>query len=248
MTHHASPNFDDRPQGTPIDMLVLHYTGMTSAAAAMARLCDPEAKVSAHWLIDEDGSTTRLVAEEKRAWHAGVSFWRGHGALNGRSIGIELVNPGHEFGYRPFPEAQVAAVIALGREILARWNIPARNVLAHSDAAPERKQDPGELFPWQRLAEAGIGLWPGTAPEAARALPEIGPGTEGPMVDALRRGLVGIGYRIGTKGGYNKPLSQVITAFQRHWAPHRTDGMADGETRWRVGRVQGLAEGFVGRV
>ena len=243
-----SPNFDDRPPATPIDMLVLHYTGMRSAAEAMSRLCDPEAKVSAHWVVDEDGTTTQLVAEEKRAWHAGVSFWRGFGALNARSIGIEIVNPGHEFGYRPFPEAQIVAVTALCRDILARHPIPARNVVAHSDIAPERKEDPGELFPWARLAEAGIGLWPGAAPEAARGLPDIGPGSAGPMVDALRRGLSGIGYRIGTIGAYNRPLAQVITAFQRHFAPHRTDGIADGETRWRVGRVGGLAEGFVARV
>lgn len=243
-----SPNFDDRPDGTPVDMLVLHYTGMRTGAEAMARLCDPEAKVSSHWFVDEDGTTTALVDEEKRAWHAGVSFWRGFGHLNGRSIGIEIVNPGHEFGYRPFPEPQVVAVIALCQAIVARWKIPARNVVAHSDIAPDRKEDPGELFPWARLAEAGIGLWPGPAPDAAQTLPEIGPGSEGPMVDALRRGLSAIGYRIGTAGGYNRPLAQVITAFQRHWAPHRTDGIADGETRWRIGRVGGLAQGLVGRV
>jgi N-acetylmuramoyl-L-alanine amidase len=241
----VSPNHDARPEGTPIDVLVLHYTGMPSAAAALARLCDPDAKVSAHWFIDEDGTTTALVPEQRRAWHAGVSFWRGVGQLNDRSIGIELVNPGHAFGYRPFPEAQLAALIALCRDILARHPIPARNVVAHSDIAPDRKQDPGELFPWARLAQAGIGLWPGPAPEEAVGLPAIGPGAAGVQVAALRRGLRRIGYRIGELGGWNAPLAQVVAAFQRHWAPHRTDGIADGETRWRVGRVAALAERVV---
>lgn len=229
-------------------MLVLHYTGMPTAAAAVARLSDPEAKVSAHWLIDEDGTTVPLVAEERRAWHAGVSFWRGFGHLNDRSIGIELVNPGHAHGYRPFPDAQIEAAARLCADIVARWKIPARNVVAHSDVAPERKQDPGELFPWARLAARGIGLWPGPAPAAAAGLADIGPGAVGPMVDALRRGLARIGYRIGPMGAHNRPLAQVIAAFQRHWAPHRTDGIADGETRWRIGRIEGLAEGLVRRL
>lgn len=240
-----SPNHDDRPEGTPIDMLVLHYTGMRTAAEAFARLCDPAAKVSAHWFIDEDGTASALVPEARRAWHAGVSFWRGCGNLNGRSIGIELVNPGHQWGYRRFPEAQIASLIALCRGVLARHAIPARNVVAHSDVAPDRKEDPGELFPWQALAAAGIGLWPGTAPAEARALPAIGPGAQGPAVDALRRGLGRIGYRISAIGGFTPPLARVVTAFQRHWAPHRTDGIADGETRWRIGRVAALAEGIV---
>ena len=147
-------------RGAAVDTLILHYTGMPSAAAALERLCDPAAAVSAHYLIDEDGSTTRLVPEERRAWHAGASIWAGRARLNDCSIGIELVNPGHEWGYRPFTEAQYASCIALCRAILERWPIPPHRVLAHSDVAPERKQDPGELFDWARLGAAGIGLWP----------------------------------------------------------------------------------------
>ena len=176
--NHASPNHDARPAGGPVDMLVLHYTGMRSCAEALARLCDPAAKVSAHYLIDEDGTCVPLVAEDRRAWHAGVSFWRGHADINARSIGIELVNPGHEFGYRPFPEAQMRALIDLCRGILARHPIPPCNVVGHADVAPRRKRDPGDLFDWRRLAAAGIGLWPeGTAAgegDLAAALATIG--------------------------------------------------------------------------
>jgi N-acetylmuramoyl-L-alanine amidase len=244
----ASPNHDARPDCVPIDLLVLHYTGMPTAQAALARLTDEEAKVSCHWFVDEDGTTTQLVAEDRRAWHAGVSFWRGHENLNGRSIGVEIVNPGHEHGYRVFPEAQVAAVVALSQGILARHHaIKPRNVVAHSDIAPERKQDPGELFPWSLLAEAGIGLWPGPAPEAAATLPSLAPGDDSQAVQALRDGFARIGYRVARTGAYDAALAAVVTAFQRHWAPHRTDGLADAETRWRVGRVAGLAQGLVAR-
>ena len=155
-----SPNHDARPAGKPIDILLLHYTGMRDAEAALRRLTDPAAKVSSHYLIDEDGATYRLVDEGRRAWHAGVSYWGGERDINGVSIGIELVNPGHEFGYRPFPQPQMEALVELGRAILARHPIPPARVLGHSDVAPTRKTDPGELFDWRALAEAGIGLWP----------------------------------------------------------------------------------------
>jgi N-acetylmuramoyl-L-alanine amidase len=157
-----SPNFDDRPQNTPIDILLLHYTGMPTGAAAVARLCDPEAKVSAHYTVDEDGTIFAHVAEERRAWHAGLSWWAGERNVNARSIGIEIVNPGHEFGYRSFPDLQIEAVIKLSRDIVQRRKIPAARVLGHSDVAPARKLDPGELFPWGKLGLAGIGLWPQT--------------------------------------------------------------------------------------
>src|SRR4051812_17464391 len=150
-------------------MLVLHYTGMPTAVAALARLCDPAARVSAHYLIDEDGCILGLVPDHRRAWHAGVSWWQGRGNLNDVSIGIELVNPGHEWGYRPFPEAQMAALVALCRNLVGRWRIPATRVVAHSDVAPSRKQDRGELFAWPRLARAGMGLWPASA---AREVPD----------------------------------------------------------------------------
>ncbi len=155
-----SANFDARPEGAAVDILVVHYTGMETAEAALDRLMDPAAKVSAHYLIDEDGTLYRLVEEDRRAWHAGVASWRGATDVNARSIGIELVNPGHEFGYRPFPEAQTGALIDLAADIVARHRIPARNVVGHADVAPRRKMDPGELFDWPRLAAAGIGLWP----------------------------------------------------------------------------------------
>ncbi|HEY5348068.1 MAG TPA: N-acetylmuramoyl-L-alanine amidase, partial [Rhizomicrobium sp.] len=154
-----SPNQDARPDGAVIDMLVLHYTGMQSAEAALARLCDPAAKVSAHYTIDRKGHVYAHVAEERRAWHAGVSCWAGARDINSHSIGIELVNPGHEFGYVAFSDAQIAALTELAHGILARHPIPRARALAHSDVAPMRKMDPGELFPWQHLAGQGIGLW-----------------------------------------------------------------------------------------
>jgi len=154
-----SPNHDSRA-GQAVDILLLHYTGMKTGAEAIARLRDPDAKVSAHYVVEEDGRVFRLVAEERRAWHAGVSSWRGDANINARSIGIEIVNPGHEWGYRAFPPAQMEAVRELASAILVRHAIPPRNVIGHSDVAPLRKEDPGELFDWQGLAQAGIGLWP----------------------------------------------------------------------------------------
>ncbi len=153
-----SPNFDARDQS--IDMLVLHYTGMKTADEALARLCDPDAKVSAHYTIGRDGRVYAHVPEEMRAWHAGVSYWAGTRNVNARSIGIEIVNPGHEFGYVPFADAQIAALIDLADGIFARHKIPPARVVGHSDVAPARKEDPGELFPWKPLAEFGIGVWP----------------------------------------------------------------------------------------
>ncbi|HEY3916680.1 MAG TPA: N-acetylmuramoyl-L-alanine amidase [Stellaceae bacterium] len=227
LTRRPSPNFDARPGA--VEMLILHYTGMRTAQEALDRLCDPAAKVSAHYVVNEDGATWQLVAEEHRAWHAGVSAWRGRGDINAASIGIELVNPGHEFGYRAFPEAQMAALETLARGILARHPIPPRQVLGHSDIAPLRKQDPGELFDWPRLARAGIGLWPDfAAPVAAPA--SIG------EVQAL---LAKIGYRCPQNGTVDAETTAVITAFQRHYRPARCDGVADDETRRRIA---GLAE------
>jgi N-acetylmuramoyl-L-alanine amidase len=212
-----SPNCDARPDGAQVDMLVLHYTGMPTGEAALARLLDIEYEVSAHYLIEEDGRIFRLVAEADRAWHAGVSYWRGHRDVNARSIGIELVNPGHEYGYRPFPEPQMAALEALSRDILARHPIPPRNVVGHSDVAPARKTDPGELFDWRSLAAQGIGLWP--APAAS------GPAD---VMDALSA----IGYDI-------TDYAPALAAFQRHFRPAEVHGVADPDTlRW----LQGLAE------
>jgi N-acetylmuramoyl-L-alanine amidase len=224
-----SPNFDFRT--APPDMLVLHYTGMLTGEAALARLCDPEAKVSSHYLVEEDGRVFRLVEEERRAWHAGASFWRGERDVNGRSIGIEIVNPGHEFGYRAFPDAQIAAVIALLAEIRGRWTIPDERILGHSDVAPERRQDPGELFPWRRLADAGHGLWvePPAAPGA-----ELNEGERGAGVFALQAGLTRLGYDSAPSGDYDAATATIVRAFQRHWRPYLVDGVADGETRARL--------------
>jgi N-acetylmuramoyl-L-alanine amidase len=192
-------------------MLVLHYTGMQSGDAALSRLCDPAAKVSAHYMIDEDGTVHALVPEEMRAWHAGVSYWAGGRDINACSIGIELVNPGHEFGYRAFPDVQIAALAELASGILTRHPIPAWRVLGHSDVAPMRKDDPGELFPWARLAAEGIGLWPAKGDDPGET-----------KVPAL---LAHFGY------DPEAPLEKTVTAFQRHFRPTRVDGMADAETR-----------------
>jgi N-acetylmuramoyl-L-alanine amidase len=225
-----SPNHDARPGGAAIDMAVLHYTGMESAAAALARLGDPAARVSAHYLIDEDGALYRLVAEDRRAWHAGVSSWQRASDINSRSIGIELVNPGHEFGYRAFPEAQMAALLPLCQEIVARHAIPRARVLGHSDVAPSRKTDPGELFDWARLASAGLGLWPAADFRPSVNAPHLAPGASGGAVLELQIALDAIGYGIEGTGAYDPATEAVVAAFQRHFRQRLIDGVADGET------------------
>ncbi|RZJ89232.1 MAG: N-acetylmuramoyl-L-alanine amidase [Brevundimonas sp.] len=233
-----SPNYDRRH--APPDAIVLHYTGMQTGEAALARLCDPEAKVSAHYLVEEDGRIFRLVDEAARAWHAGRGVWQGDTDLNAASIGIEIVNPGHAFGYRHFPEAQVAAVIALVADIRSRWTIADTRIIAHSDLAPSRKEDPGELFPWKRLAEAGHGLWFEPAAERVAALTGLlQPGDGGIGVIVLRAGLHRLGYGLQPGDAYDEETVSTVRAFQRHWRPSRIDGVADGETRARlVGLLQ----------
>ncbi|HYE46108.1 MAG TPA: N-acetylmuramoyl-L-alanine amidase [Caulobacter sp.] len=224
-----SPNFDART--APPDMIVMHYTGMETGEAALARLRDPEARVSSHYLVEEDGRIFSLVAEERRAWHAGRGSWRGETNCNAVSVGIEIVNPGHEFGYRPFPEAQIAAVIALTAEIRSRWQVPDSRIIGHSDLAPARKQDPGELFPWKRLAEAGHGLWAEADPAPGEPLAE---GAEGVGVFALQAGLTRLGYDCAPSGKFDQATREVVLAFQRHWVQTRFDGVADGLTRARL--------------
>ncbi|PWE17727.1 N-acetylmuramoyl-L-alanine amidase [Marinicauda salina] len=224
MTDRASPNFNDR--AGPVSMLVLHYTGMETGDAAIERLCDPAAKVSAHYVVEEDGSVLRLVAEDKRAWHAGVARWRGIEDVNSASIGIEIVNGGHDFGLPDFPDAQIEAVIALSREILGRHEIAARDVVGHSDVAPERKLDPGERFPWARLAAAGVGLWPDTAGADEAAVSELAANLE-----ALER----IGY-----GVEDIAPEDLVAAFQRRYRPGRVDGVLDAETAGLIARVRAL--------
>ncbi|MDO9431668.1 MAG: N-acetylmuramoyl-L-alanine amidase [Phenylobacterium sp.] len=225
----VSPNFNERT--VPPDILVLHYTGMKTGPEALARLRDAESKVSSHYLVEEDGRVFRLVPEERRAWHAGVSSWKGESDINGRSIGIEIVNPGHEFGYRSFPEAQVAAVIDLVADIRTRWSIEDSRIIGHSDVAPDRKQDPGELFPWKQLAQAGHGLW--VEPDAAPGLP-LSEGEEGAGVFALQAGFTRLGYDCAPSGKYDAHTTAVVRAFQRHWRQEQVDGVADGMTRARL--------------
>ena len=236
MIEHPSPNFDQRL--APPDMIVLHYTGMQTGAAALARLCDPQAKVSSHYLVEEDGRVFRLVPEERRAWHAGLSFWKGETDCNSASIGIEIVNPGHEFGYRDFPDAQIEAVIGLLDAIRSRWDVPDARILGHSDIAPDRKQDPGEKFPWKRLAEAGHGLWIEPPPAPGAPLVE---GEDGVGVFALQAGLFRLGYNTPPSGQFDAATRLAVTAFQRRWRPARVDGVADGETRARLVALLRLA-------
>jgi len=207
-----SPNFDDR--SLPISMIVLHYTGMETGEAAIERLRDPAAKVSSHYLVAEDGTVLRLVDEDKRAWHAGRSHWRGVKDINSASVGIEIVNPGHEFGYRPFPDEQVAAVIRLVHEIKDRYDITRGNVVGHSDIAPARKQDPGELFPWGKLARLRLAL-----PRPTKNLMDPG-WTDGGFLLALER----FGYDV-------EDGPAAVTAFQRRFRPEMVDGITDAECR-----------------
>jgi N-acetylmuramoyl-L-alanine amidase len=207
-----SPNHGPRRANAPIDMLIIHYTGMDSAAAALDRLCDAASEVSAHYMIGEDGTVWRLVLEDRRAWHAGRSFWAGETDINSRSIGIELVNPGHGPSYRPYSDAQMKALEVLAHAICSRHPIPSHRVLGHSDVAPGRKQDPGELFDWKRLAAGGIGLWPNVpAPERTAAF------------DANMRTF-----------GYADASVEAIAAFQQHFRPASVTGIADDETRTRL--------------
>jgi N-acetylmuramoyl-L-alanine amidase len=217
----ASPNHDTRGDRPRTDMLVLHYTGMQSADVALERLCDPAARVSAHYVVEEDGRIWQLVPEGRRAFHAGISCWQGERDLNLVSIGVEIVNPGHDWGYRPFPEAQMLRVEQLCADILRRHPIPADRVVGHSDIAPDRKSDPGERFDWRRLARAGIGLWPEPAAPVA---------TQTPDPQRALADLATIGYCVGAG-------AQVIAAFQRRFRPSWVNGIVDCETAHRAAEV-----------
>jgi len=212
VTRRPSPNYDER--ALPVSMIVLHYTGMPDADGALDRLTSPDAKVSAHYCVKEDGEVIQLVDEEKRAWHAGKSYWRGVTDINSASVGIEIVNPGHEFGYRPFPDEQIASVIPLVADVKNRHGIGRGNIVGHSDIAPTRKQDPGELFPWGRLARHRLAL-----PRPTRNLMDPN-WTDGGFLLALER----FGYDV------SDPLAATV-AFQRRFRPELVDGTIDGECR-----------------
>jgi N-acetylmuramoyl-L-alanine amidase len=223
-----SPNHDERRPGSPVDILLLHYTGMETAHAALDRLRDPTGKVSCHYFLFEDGRVAQLVPETLRAWHAGMSFWAGETDVNSRSVGIEIVNPGHDYGYRNFPDRQIEALIPLCRAIMGRRGIRPERLLAHSDVAPSRKRDPGELFPWARLAQHGVGVWPSPVPIVPG--PVLAPGDQGAAVVALKADLARFGYRVPLGACFEAETRHVVAAFQRHFRPERVDGLADRST------------------
>ena len=255
-----SPNFNDRKH--PIDMLVLHYTGMETGQAALDRMRDAEAQVSAHYMIWEDGRIVQLVGEDKRAWHAGVSSWQGDDDLNSRSIGIEIVNGGHDWPLTggvlpPFPDAQIDALIELCQGILERWDIPRSRIVGHSDIAPDRKDDPGEHFPWEQLARAGIGLWPFSDSDDATVPLEVsatdplskepdligrglGRGDSEEPVRRMQEMLSEIGYTAPMSGRYNEVTEACVRAFQRRWVSDRVTGQADLVTLQRIGIVAAI--------
>jgi len=222
-----SPNFDERPAGHSINSLIMHYTGMKTAADAFNRMCDPAAKVSAHYMVYEDGKIANLVPEIKRAWHAGISCWRGISSLNDTSIGIEIVNPGHEFGYKPFPEEQMESVEILAMDIMKRYAIEPRNVVGHSDIAPSRKQDPGELFNWRHLSAMDVGLWPKPSRTWRPAHVLVRPGEESTAVASVQARLAKYGYHIRVDAYYGIKTEQIVTAFKRHFVPEQLNASWD---------------------
>ena len=228
-----SPNFEARPAGAEIEILQLHYTGRANTQDALARLCDRAAGVSAHYLVDEAGQVYSLVAEEARAWHAGEAAWAGQSDINSRAVGIELANPGHDLGYRDFPGAQIDSLVTLAQGIVARHPIPAARVLGHSDVAPYRKLDPGERFPWDRLAAAGIGLCPP---------PDLSPQDPVPSMTAFADGLARFGYPMGDGADPARTFGP-ITAFRRHFRPDRLTGPLDGIDGARLAWLLGASGG-----
>ncbi len=228
----ASPNHGERRGRAAPDAIVLHYTGMPTAEGALDRLCAADAQVSCHYFVFEDGRIAQLVPEARRAWHAGLSFWAGENDMNSASIGIEIVNPGHDGGAPPFPRAQVEAVARLCADIMERRAIAPERVLAHSDISPGRKVDPGEAFPWEVLAAAGLCL-ADPAP-AARDGMTLARGATGAPVRALQEALARFGYRCEATGVYDAATETVVAAFQRRFRRARVDGVADVRTRAAV--------------
>jgi N-acetylmuramoyl-L-alanine amidase len=248
-----SPNHESR--AGPIDLVVLHYTGMQSGDVALRRLTDPApiagdypgpwqsvdidpktslGRVSAHYLVMEDGLVHRLVDEDARAWHAGISFWEGRSDTNDRAIGIEIVNGGHDFGLPDFPSAQILAVMALVRDILMRRHLGPHQVVGHADVAPARKLDPGEKFPWRLLAEQGLALW---SDKTGADGPRLAPGEQGEAVLATQEALAAIGYGVVQNGLYDAATAEVVAAFQRRFRPERVDGLLDSVSAARLADI-----------
>jgi N-acetylmuramoyl-L-alanine amidase len=237
-----SPNHGERRDGRRPDMIVLHYTGMASAQAALQALCSEDSEVSAHYFVFEDGRIVQSVPEARRAWHAGEGSWEDDTDINSCSIGIEIANPGHEFGYPDFPRRQIAAMIALCRSIVKRYDIRVDRVVAHSDTAPSRKKDPGEKFPWQLLFDSGIGLW--VEPAAITGDMRIAFGETSEAVMTLQAALKKCGYGIKPTGTFDETTRDVVTAFQRHFRPERVDGIADTSTLDTIGHLLSLRAAF----
>lgn len=233
---HPAQNREARRGGVQPSLLILHYTGMNSAAKAIDWLGCSESGVSCHYVVDEAGRITQLVPEEERAWHAGVSYWRGERDINSHSIGIEIHNPGHQHGYPDFPPDQMAAVIALAKDIVRRHRIAPDNILAHSDVAPGRKIDPGEKFDWLLLARSGLGLWVRPSPVKADDA-GLGPGASGPRVRATQELLASYGYDVDVTGVLDPRTESVIRSFQLHFRPRRVDGRLDRSTEVTLNRL-----------
>jgi N-acetylmuramoyl-L-alanine amidase len=224
----ASPNIGPRKSGRRPSILLLHYTGMKDAQKAIDWLCDPRSKVSCHYLIDIDGRITQMVDEDMRAWHSGQSSWKGEHDINSCSIGIEIQNEGHVYGYPDFPSEQMDAVIALSKDIVARWEMRPEHVLAHSDVAPHRKIDPGEKFAWHRLHREGVGHWVKPSPISNGSILKMG--DEGESVSALQAMLALYGYGVEISGSFSEETAAAVRAFQRHFRTERIDGIADQST------------------
>ncbi|MGJ5181881.1 peptidoglycan recognition protein family protein [Bradyrhizobium oligotrophicum] len=227
-----SANFGERKGGRQPDMIVLHYTGMPDMEGAITKLCTAGTEVSAHYVVLEDGRIVQCVPEALRAWHAGLSSWGGDEDINSCSIGVEIVNRGHDWGYPDFPPRQIAAVIALCRGIMLRRNVPAHRVLGHSDVAPSRKKDPGEKFPWHSLANSGVGHW--VQPATITKGETLKLGSIGDDVKGLQKALAKYGYGVPITGKFDGITMEVVTAFQRHFRPEKIDGIADRSTLWTL--------------
>lgn len=242
-TVRVSPNVGERRDGRQPDILLLHYTGMADGPSAEDWLCDPQSEVSCHYIVHEDGRVVQMVPEAARAWHAGAGSWKGEGDINSRSVGVEIVNGGHDFGLPAFPARQIASVIDLSRDIVSRHGIAPERVLAHSDIAPGRKRDPGERFPWADLAAAGVGHWVDPAPVGGGRF--IAEGESGRPVEALQSMLALYGYRTAITGLFDRDTAVDVEAFQRHFRPARVDGVADASTIETLHRLLSALPAYV---